>query len=229
MKVITTNAAYLQKYYFEILLKSTLVTEIGVPLSICGVVNKKKFDKYDYKDFIKFTKNEEIKFLKEADWIPIFNDYVEKTSDEIEKEIVSLDNEGDELNKWFKSLSKEEQQIKYSYGTIKAKMLMYKKESLSDILTFISNRKLSMPIQRSKNGLFNNKQSSAKVMIGSGEDAIFVRKQKGEKYMLSDGTVARAGDTLGESIARLDDRMDDVIYSKPVAFVKRLTRRIKNR
>ena len=155
MKVITANAAYLQKYYFDILLKSTLVTKIGVPISICDVVNKKKFDKYDYKDFIKFTKDEEIKFLKEADWIPNFNDYVEKTNDEINGEIISLDNEGSELNEWFKSLTTEEQQIQYAYGSIKAKMLMYKKESLNDILALVSNKKSSMIIHKSKKRLFN--------------------------------------------------------------------------
>ena len=67
------------------------------------------------------------------------------------------------------------------------------------------------------------------VMIGSGEDAIFVKKKRGERYMLADGTFARAGDTPEESRARLEDRLDDAIYSKPVAFVKKLSRRIKNR
>lgn len=67
------------------------------------------------------------------------------------------------------------------------------------------------------------------VMIGSGEDAIFVKKKCGERYMLADGTFVRAGDTPEESRARLEDRLDDAIYSKPVAFVKKLSRRIKNR
>ena len=67
------------------------------------------------------------------------------------------------------------------------------------------------------------------VMIGSGEDAIFVKKKRGERYMLADGTFVRAGDTPEESRARLDDRLDDAIYSKPVAFVQKLSRRIKNR
>ena len=134
MKIITDNAAYLQKYYFEILLKSTYVTEIGVPISICDAVNKKSFDKFGSKDFIKFTKSEEIVFFKNATWIPSFNDYAGKTNNDVKEEIKSLDSEGDELNKWFQSLSKEEQQLKYGYGTIKAKMLMYKKESLNDIL-----------------------------------------------------------------------------------------------
>ena len=228
MKVITTKAAYLQKYYFDILLKSSLVTKVGVPISICDAVNKKKFDKYDYKDFIKFTNDEEIKFLKEADWIPNFNDYVNKTSSEIKEEIISLDNEGNELNEWFKSLSKKKKQIKYAYGFIKAKMLMYKKESLNDILTFLLNRKSSITSKDDKENL-NIKKSSTKVMIGSGEDAIFVNKQKGEKYMLSSGIVVRAGDNKEESRARLDDKLDDIIYSKPVAFVKKIVRRIKNR
>ncbi len=47
--------------------------------------------------------------------------------------------------------------------------------------------------------------------------------------MLEDGTFVRAGDTLEESRARLEDRLDNLVYSnsKPVAFVKRLQRIIK--
>lgn len=67
------------------------------------------------------------------------------------------------------------------------------------------------------------------VMIGSGGDAIFVRKKCGERYMLSDGTFVIAGDTPKESRQRLEDRLDDAIYSKPVAFVKKLSRRVKDR
>ena len=74
-----------------------------------------------------------------------------------------------------------------------------------------------------------SKSNMVAVMIGSGEDAIFVKKKRGERYMLSDGTFVRAGDTPKESRARLENRLDDAIYSKPVAFVKKLSRRIKNR
>ena len=150
MKIITDNAAYLQKYYFGILLKSTYVTEVGVPISICDAVNEKSFNKYDSKDFIKFTKSKEIEFLKNATWIPNFNDYVGKTIDEVKEEIQSLNNEGNELNKWFQSLSKEEQQLKYGYGSVKAKMLMYKKESLNEILTL--KEKNMNPVLK-KNGI----------------------------------------------------------------------------
>lgn len=67
------------------------------------------------------------------------------------------------------------------------------------------------------------------VMIGSGEYAIFVKKKCGERYILDDGMFVIAGDTPEQSRNRLDDRIDDAIYSKPVAFVKKLARRINNR
>ena len=138
MKIITDNAAYLQKYYFGILLKSTYVTEVGVPISICDVPNKKVFNKYDSKDFIKFTKSEEINFLKNASWIP------------------NVNGEGTELNEWVQNLSKEEQQLKYGYGSIKAKMLMYKKESLKDILAL---KEKNMNPVLEKKGLIRKLQS----------------------------------------------------------------------
>lgn len=67
------------------------------------------------------------------------------------------------------------------------------------------------------------------VMIGSGEDSIFVKIKRGEIYMLADGTFVRAGDTPEEFRARLEDRLDDATYSKAEAFVKKISRRIKNR
>lgn len=45
--------------------------------------------------------------------------------------------------------------------------------------------------------------------------------------MLEDGTFVRTGGTLEESRARLEDGLYDLVYSKPVAFVKKFQRRIK--
>jgi len=73
------------------------------------------------------------------------------------------------------------------------------------------------------------KTNKVRLMVGSGEHSILVTKKRGERYILSDGTFVRAGDTPEESRARLEDRLDDAIYSKPVAFVKKLSMRIKNR
>ena len=50
------------------------------------------------------------------------------------------------------------------------------------------------------------------VMVGSGEDSCFVR----------------AGVTPEESRQNLDNMLDDAFYCKPVAFVKKLQRKIKN-
>ena len=81
--------------------------------------------------------------------------------------------------------------------------------------------------QNRKNKKTNIK--NVKVMIGSGEHAIFVNKIRGERYMLADGTFVRAGDTPEQSRNRLEDRIDDAIYSKPVASIKKLARKIKNK
>ena len=45
--------------------------------------------------------------------------------------------------------------------------------------------------------------------------------------MLSGGTFVEAGLTPEESKRRLDDKLDDMIYSKPVVLVKKISRRLK--
>ena len=72
------------------------------------------------------------------------------------KRRLNLNSEGTELNEWFQNLSKEEQQLKYGYGSIKAKMLMYKKESLKDILAL---KEKNMNPVLEKKGLIRKLQS----------------------------------------------------------------------
>ena len=82
---------------------------------------------------------------------------------------------------------------------------------------------------------YRKKQKSKKsddfvdVMVGYGEFSTFTKVKKGEKVMTRYGNIMEAGLTLEEEQQRLEDRMDDAMYSKPVAFVRKLTRRIKNR
>ena len=67
-------------------------------------------------------------------------------------------------------------------------------------------------------------------MIGSAENAIFTKVKKGERIMIGSGEnscFVRAGITSEEARRELDDKIDDAIYSKPVAFVKKLQRRLK--
>lgn len=65
------------------------------------------------------------------------------------------------------------------------------------------------------------------VMVGYGENSTFVKAKKGEKVMVRYGNIIEAGLTLEEEQQRLEDDLDDILYSKPVAFVKKLQRRIK--
>ena len=141
MKIITNNAAYLQKYYLGILTSSTLISGVGVPVSMFDVTRKKSFKKYNAKDFIKYTKKEEIETLRASDWIIDYNEYINKSIDEIKAEIENVDLEGEEINEYFNSLNEKQKEVEYGYLTIKANMLKYKRESLVDILKLKENNK----------------------------------------------------------------------------------------
>lgn len=72
------------------------------------------------------------------------------------------------------------------------------------------------------------KNKDSKIMIGSGEHSIFMGAKKGQKVMLDDGTIVRAGMTIDEHREELEYRMDRAIYGKPVALAKKLVRKIKH-
>lgn len=67
------------------------------------------------------------------------------------------------------------------------------------------------------------------VMVGYGEFSTFTKVKKGEQVMTRYGNIIEAGLTREEEQQRLEDDLDDIIYRKPVAFVKKLQRRIKKR
>ena len=76
----------------------------------------------------------------------------------------------------------------------------------------------------------NLKTDKVTVMIGSGEHSIFTKIKKGEKVMIGTGEhscFVRAGITPEEAREELDEKLDNIIYSKPVAFVKKLQRKFK--
>ena len=82
-------------------------------------------------------------------------------------------------------------------------------------------------LQAHKKILKPTKKDEVLMMIGCGEHSIFIKVKKGERVMLSDGTFVEAGLTPEESKRRLDDKIDDMLYSKPVALVKKISRRLK--
>lgn len=74
------------------------------------------------------------------------------------------------------------------------------------------------------------KRESGKVtiMIGSGEYSTFIKVKKGKLVLIGSGEhscFVRAGVSPLEEERELDDKLDDIIYSKPVAFIKKLKRR----
>lgn len=119
---------------------------------------------------------------------------------------------------------------------------MYLNESTKEIIKKDIESKLGIPYEqfanldideqermlkeyRKKNNIKSNQDTI--IIVGSGEHAIFTKTKKGSRHMLEDGTFYEAGLSLEESESRLNDRMDDVLYSKPVAFVKKIVRRMK--
>jgi GNAT superfamily N-acetyltransferase len=68
----------------------------------------------------------------------------------------------------------------------------------------------------------------AKVIIGSGENAITTYRIRGEKYVLADGTIAVAGSSHKKAKIRIEDRLDDILFGKSSALVKKLTRKNRN-
>ncbi len=82
-------------------------------------------------------------------------------------------------------------------------------------------------LQAHKRILKPTKKDEVIIMIGSGQHSTFIKVKKGERVMLSDGTFVEAGLTPEESKRRLDDKIDDMLYSKPVALVKKISRKLK--
>lgn len=98
-----------------------------------------------------------------------------------------------------------------------------------DKLDFDSQQKLISEYHKKQK---RKKSDEVTVMIGSGEHSIFTKVKRGEMIMVGSGEhscFVRAGISPDEERQELDDKLDDAIYSKPVAFIKKLERKIKNR
>ena len=70
------------------------------------------------------------------------------------------------------------------------------------------------------------------IMIGSGENSIFTKVKKGKRIMIGSGEhscLVRAGISPEEEKQELNNKIDDAIYSRPVALVKKLQRRIRHK
>ena len=82
--------------------------------------------------------------------------------------------------------------------------------------------------KKNKCKLFRKKDRTL-VMLGSGESTIFVKVKKGDKVMLSDGTVVEAGITLEEYRRRQEKRLNKItgenkVKERVLSYFKRKKR-----
>ena len=136
MKVVRDNIIYVQRS--DILM---ICLTDNVPESIIysqfgkGVV---KTDSTNINDFIKFEKENEIEFFKQADWIIDYDELKELSDDEIDNFINNIYKEIKELRIKYASLDDFEK-ITNRDIIFRSKLLEYKTESLEKLK--FSNRK----------------------------------------------------------------------------------------
>lgn len=76
----------------------------------------------------------------------------------------------------------------------------------------------------------NKKSDEEIILIRSGDQSMFASVKKGETVILGDpSTFVTVGASMKEEKRKIEDDVDDVIYSKPVALIKKLERRIKKK
>lgn len=96
-----------------------------------------------------------------------------------------------------------------------------------DRLDFEEQQRIIREYHKKKDGC---KGKNNTVMIGNGEHSIFIKANSKERVMIGSGEHScfiEPGLTTRELEMKLEDKMDDVIYSKPIAIVKKIGRRIK--
>ena len=71
------------------------------------------------------------------------------------------------------------------------------------------------------------KKEKLDVMVGYGELATFERVNKGDLVMTRYGNIVEAGLTREEERQRIEDELDDILYSKPTGLVKKIQRKMK--
>ena len=71
------------------------------------------------------------------------------------------------------------------------------------------------------------KNKNIDIMIGYGELSSFKKVKKDEEVMTRYGNIIKAGKTKEEERKQIEDDLDDILYSKPIALVKKIQRRLQ--
>ena len=74
----------------------------------------------------------------------------------------------------------------------------------------------------------NKKSKTIDVIVGYGNLSRIEPVVAGEEVMIRYGNIIKAGATREKERMKIEDDLDNIFYSKPVALVKKLQRRINN-
>ena len=100
-------------------------------------------------------------------------------------------------------------------------------------MTYEEFNKLSFDEQRKivESNRKNRKkdEDTSSVMVGYGDNSVVTDVHKGDEVIVRYGNVVETGLTREETKERLEDDLDEALYNRTVAFVKKLTRKIKKK
>lgn len=144
VKIITNNAAYVQKNDLAYLIHSDLPVPADILINTVGDGSFIVCDDNRY-DFIEFKEKEAIIFFKSLDWIVDYNEVKDLSDEEIMALGQSISSDRNEIAQKFNSMTSEQKQENLSMIT-QHELLGFKLYSLSDVLFFKQgNLKMTLP------------------------------------------------------------------------------------
>ena len=134
MKIITNDAAYVQKNDIAYLNQTDLDIPASIYLKACETGTFIVDDSNRY-EFIRFNKSDEIQFFKNQDWILDYNQVKDKTEDELIEYCERIITQYNELAETFNALS-EQEQMQNTKLDMQCDLLAFKLFSLQEFIFY---------------------------------------------------------------------------------------------
>lgn len=165
MKIITENAAYIQKN--DLMYLTQADDAIAIPASIYlnifgnGVVVINDSNRFE---FVEFNKPEEIEFFKSIDWMINYDDVKDLSIEDIISLGQSTTNKKNEIAKEFNEMTPEEKE-ENMYKVSHCELLEFKIYSLRDIVWIKQGRlKIKFPEEIDKDSVSEEKKGISKLV-----------------------------------------------------------------
>lgn len=134
MKIITNDAAYVQKNDIAYLNQTDLDIPASIYLKACEIGTFIVDDSNRY-EFIRFNKSDEIQFFKNQDWILDYNQVKDMTEDELIEYCERIITQYNELAETFNALS-EQEQMQNTELDMQCDLLAFKLFSLQEFIFY---------------------------------------------------------------------------------------------